>query len=703
MWMLIIQSPNEIRREYAFKSGVLTIGREADNTIVINERYASRYHAEIFYNQEQTALFIRDLESTNGTFVNGKQISETRQLEFEDQIRIGQNLITVTLLSTRELAYDQPKTSDDTLSEQNLLFESIESYAVLIHELEKKLSNIPDLETSLVEASNFISRSINADISHIVLRADFNKVGKFGIPEALAPQIIGGGSPKLIASSPIPGRGDHSVIIVPVRINMDIGAVIYAFRNRITGQSAFDVHDLQLVVAAGHQLALLIQHKQHEEALVQHANHDPLTGLPNRNLLLDRIQRSIEKGKKDPPYEFALFFIDINEFKLVNDSLGHPVGDELLILIGKRLKKFFGRRDTIARFGGDEFAILYEHRRVPSAVSDVAERLLDRLSRPFKLGDKEIHITASVGITASSMEYQLAQEMLRDADIAMYRAKEMFDGGYEIYDAVMHEQLIERMSLQAELRNAIEKNEFELYYQPIVSLKDGKIIGLEALVRWDSPTRGFLKPGEFLNISETTGLLRSIDDWVLQTACEQAAKWQQQILLDQPIYVSVNLSDKQIGNPKLVEKIDKILTDSGLPPDLLWLEITENTVLGNEEAAIATMKELQALGVHFSLDDFGTGYSTFSYLYRLPFDILKIDRAFIMEIDRNLETKNIVQMLIDLARHLGLRVIAEGIEKEEHFKLLRDLNCEFGQGYYFARPLVPERVGELLSSDHRWG
>lgn len=697
MWILIIQSATDLRREVTVRSETLTIGRDPDNSIVLVDRHASRRHAEIDFSGGERNPIIRDLNSTNGTFVNGQALSEPQVITEEDQIRIGTYIFTLVYGSTDKLTAPGQAHPDDTANNR-LLFQSLENYAVVIYELEKALSTATDLEGVIKKTTNFISLSTDATTCRILLQEDFEAFGSLGLPQDLSPEKAGPEPPRLISEEHLQDSEKKSAIVVPVRVHTLLEAIIYAVRDHSAPQR-FDTHDLQLAIAAGHQLAMVIQQKRHEKILIESINHDPLTQLPNRLYLREKIQEAINQRRIDPDHSFALLFLDLDDFKLVNDSLGHPSGDDLLVVLAKRFRSLVKPGDTIARFGGDEFAILYVGFNSAEELSVLAKSILEAVAKPVTLQGTDVHVSGTLGITTSRLDYRSANDMIRDADIAMYHAKDQGEHSFEVYNSEMREVILERISLNNDLRKAIQKHEFQLHYQPILSLVDRRIVGFEALIRWNSPHRGFVKPGRFLSKTTTTGLLRSIDDWVLQAACIEANAWQTPAGGGEPLFVSVNLSNKQIGRSDLVGTIDAILMRSGLPPDRLWLEITENTVFGNEIVAIESMLELRDLGVHFSLDDFGTGYSTFNYLYRLPIDVLKIDRTFIDELDNEVGSEKIVRVLVELGRSLGLKVVAEGIESREQYTILRNLRCDFGQGYYFSHPIPANEVEDLLRAE----
>ncbi len=433
---------------------------------------------------------------------------------------------------------------------------------------------------------------------------------------------------------------------------------------------------------------------------------DVLTGLPNRVLFMDRLSRAFERAKRQKDKTLALIFLDLDSFKLINDSLGHLIGDQLLVGIASRLESTLrsgdsvariGRSHTIARLGGDEFTILLEDIYNAVDATRVAARIANDLSSPFLIADQELFPTASIGIALYNHSYQSPEEMLRDADTAMYSAKAQGKGRYEIFDANMRANAIARLQLENELRRGIERKEFENYYQTIISLATGKIWGFEALVRWKHPTRGIIHPQEFIPAAEETGLIVPLGQYVLETACQQMRIWQARFSDDPPLLVSVNLSARHFLQSDLVNQCRTILQDTQLSNYSLNIEVTESAMMPDPESAIELMHELKSLGVQISLDDFGTGYSSLSYLHRFPLDSLKIDRAFV---SRMMEDEEIIRTILTLGRNLGLKVIAEGVETIEQVEKLQKLGCEFAQGYYFSVPVNAQAATDLLAASH---
>lgn len=439
-----------------------------------------------------------------------------------------------------------------------------------------------------------------------------------------------------------------------------------------------------------------------EEQLLHDAMHDALTELPNWALLMDRLGVSMARSTREGGYLFAVLIVDLDRFKNVNDSLGHSMGDELLVAISQRLSSFVRPGDTVARLGGDEFAVLLNGILEPGDAIKVAERVAEELSRSFHLGTQEVFTTASIGIALSSAGYERPEEMLRDADTAMYKAKELGKAQYVIFDQEMREQIVHTMQVEMDLRRAVDRREFRVHYQPIVSLKGGEIEGFEALVRWDHPQRGLIAPDQFIGVAEETGLIIPMGWRVLRESCEQMASWHRQFPGAGELSISVNLSGRQFLHPELSDRVDSVLDQTGLNPTSLRLEITESMIMGDAAGAVSRLKQLAEMGVQVYIDDFGTGYSSLSYLHQLPTHTVKIDRSFIHGLETRTGRPQIISTIVALARSLGMHVAAEGLENEKQLAKLRELDCEFGQGFYFSEPVDKQGVAELLSGRPRW-
>jgi diguanylate cyclase (GGDEF)-like protein len=456
-------------------------------------------------------------------------------------------------------------------------------------------------------------------------------------------------------------------------------------------QAESHVHELNNYLREQERISRILE--ETKEHFRHAAFHDSLTGLPNRARFSELLKAEIENNKNVKDHLFAVLFLDLDRFKNINDSMGHTYGDLLLMAFAQRIEKTLRPTDVLARFGGDEFAILASSITNASDAIAIAERIQESLRLPFQLDKNCAFASSSIGIALSS-GYTQPEDILRDADIAMYRAKENGKARYEMFDQHMHARAVSRLQLESDLRQAVERQEFCVYYQPIVALDSGKIAGFEALVRWNHPRLGLLQPGEFIEIAEETGMIVSIGQWVLEDACNTVREWQAQSVASRDLTLSVNLSAKQVVQRQLVDSVKQALDRTKFDPRCLKLEITETVVMQNAEAAAEIFRELRKLGVQLSIDDFGTGYSSLSYLHRFPLNYLKIDRSFVNRLTIDHEN-SIVKTILSLARNLQMEVIAEGIELEEEFDQLRALGCEYGQGYFFSEP-VDEHVALKL-------
>ncbi len=469
-------------------------------------------------------------------------------------------------------------------------------------------------------------------------------------------------------------------------------------------------HSIQGLVIVNRDIT---ERKRAEEMLTHSAFYDGLTNLPNRTLFADRLQHALMRSHRHSDYEFAVLFLDIDEFKVFNESLGRSTGDDLLIQVAGRLSASFRDTDTVsrsaelepgstqhglARLGGDEFTVLLEDVLNPSDAIRVAERIQQKLAIPFVVKGQQIVISASIGVVSSRNSYSSAEEVLRDAEIATHRAKRAGRAHCELFDPAMHYRAVQRLRLETDLRRGLENGELLVYYQPIVCLASGKIIGFEALSRWRRP-EGLVSPAEFIPVADEIGLIVPINETLLRTACQQLRHWQKQFVGESPLTMSVNLAPKQFGMPELAGQIKTVLQETGIAPHLVSFEIMETVAMEDAENALMVLSELKALGVRLSIDDFGTGYSSLSRLPRLPIDALKIDRSFISNLQHENENLEIVRLIIMLAHSIGLNVVAEGTETENQIDVLKRLGCEMAQGYFYSPPVSAQSASDLLMSD----
>jgi PAS domain S-box-containing protein len=505
------------------------------------------------------------------------------------------------------------------------------------------------------------------------------------------------------------GRGER----LEYRIRHKDGSwrVLESTANAIPGSNGMD--DAKGLVIVNRDIT---ERKRAEALLERYALYDGLTELPNRALFLDRVQRAIALTRRRYDFRFAVLFINIDGFKVFNDSLGRSAGDHLLIEVARRLKNYLCGSDTIprsrshdkngeapvgentvARPGGDEFVVLAEEIRDPSDAIRISERIQTLLAEPFEIEGHAIVIGASIGIAFSNDASTQASDMLRDAEIAMHRAKQAGKARCEVFDSGMQSDAVNRLQLEADLRKALDLDEFRVHYQPLVSLQSNRIIGFEALSRWQRP-HGIVMPGEFIKVADEIGIILAMNRKLLREACEQLRRWNTQFPSMAPLIISANITAKQFARPELAAEIAEILEQTGTDPSCVDLEITENIAMADADRSSVILGELKALGVRLSIDDFGTGYSSLCRLQRFPVDVLKIDRAFVSEMDRDLETHEIVRIIVMLAQNLGMKVVAEGIERPEQMAMLKHMGCEVGQGYLFSKPVAAEGIEKLLGA-----
>ena len=511
---------------------------------------------------------------------------------------------------------------------------------------------------------------------------------------------------QLIEASQAISTGDFNQVSVAPGIR-ELDAMTFSF-NQMAEQLQISFKDLE---QANQNLEQeILERQQIGQELKYNALHDPLTDLPNRTLLMERLEQVINKIRREDNYLSAILFIDLDRFKIINDSLGHQIGDLLLIAIAQKLTNIVRETDTIARLGGDEFIALLEPITQISDVIDIADKIIEELQAPFYLDKRQVFTAASIGVVLSSKEYSQAADLLRDADIAMYRAKSQGRSRYEVFDQGMYKLALARHKLENELRHALDKNEFEVYYQPIISLANKKIVGFEALLRWQHPEHGLICPTKFLPIIEEIGLIVPIGEWILHSACQQMVIWQTQIATARDLQISVNLSVKQLQDPKLLEIIRRILSETGIGGKSVQLELTESMLMDDLEILTNLLWKIREEGIELSIDDFGTGYSSLSYLNRLPIDNLKIDRSFVSLIGQDPDSlepyndgRNIIATIINLAHQMEMTTIAEGIESPEQLDKLQILGCEKVQGHLFSRPVPSYKATALLMEDWELG
>ncbi len=463
-----------------------------------------------------------------------------------------------------------------------------------------------------------------------------------------------------------------------------------------TGDSIFTTHIIIWLIGFISIMIMTKLIKKLLEHMAHEALHDCLTGLPNLSLFKNRVSQSFKQKQRNPKYQFAVCFLDLDRFKNLNDSHGHSVGDQLLIKLSQRVSNILRPSDTISRMGGDEFTFLLDNISDLDETIAISERILKSFKKPFNINGDEIFTNASIGICMSSPQYTGADDMIRDADIAMYRAKSSGKGQIDIFNPEMHEYAIETMKIENDLRTAIVNNQLEVYYQPVINLKNQKIDGFEALLRWHHPTLGFVSPERFIPISESTGQIKELGQWVLTQACQQVREWSLQYCPNDEFSIAVNLSSIQLTDSVIHEQIEEVLRNTRMTQTKLHLEVTETALVGHKESAKQTIKKIRNSGISLSIDDFGKGYCSLTYLQEFDFDILKIDKDFIQDMGPEGKGLQLVRTLMLLARDLKMKVVAEGVETEEQLNRLKAMKCPYIQGYYFSRPLPADQIKALL-------
>jgi len=502
--------------------------------------------------------------------------------------------------------------------------------------------------------------------------------------------------------------GLKTAFAFPVLAGNKVAAVLEFYS---TKEERPDEVFLKMMMQLGLQLGRVVERNLAEKRLVHDSMHDRLTGLPNRILFLDRLQNAIGHQKRNSKHHVAVLFVDLDRFKIVNDSLGHLAGDQLLTLVALRIQSIVRTEDTVARFtdlrdkdtlarlGSDEFVVLLDDIRFADDALRVAERIQQTLMTvPFNLNGQDVHVTASIGLATTADVQTSAEDLLRNSSLAMYRAKTLGGSCSESFDQSMQVRAMNRLVVESDMRRGLRENNFVLHYQPIVCFQTGVIMGFEALVRWQRTPEKLVYPNDFIYIAEETGFILLLDMWVLKEACRTMLQWQRDYPREQPLTISVNLSARLFAQADLAEQIRTIIHAAGISPSSIRLEITESMIMGDAERSVKILAELKELGVHLSIDDFGTGYSSLSYLHRFPADTLKIDRSFVSRMDESPECFQIINSIMSLARNLKMNVIAEGPETEAHVHHLQGLNCDYGQGYFFSRPIEAVKVEQLLDS-----
>lgn len=662
--------------------GFYSIGRDPDQDIRLFSQGVSRYHASLLWLDQAYHIVDGNPDgspSKNGILVNGKS-TKKKPLVIGDKITFCQDVYAdVTVVSPSEAPESSPVKPGST-------------------------TQLPMAETMHLGCELQSNFDLFVEFPDLILKLDGDGhiLGFQNAADRALPSL----SCQHLAQSVSKCFPINFVLRLLKHIRqVEKTQALQVFEASLPIKGQFLFCEVRVFAGLkGHQIVIIrniSERKALEKKLLMQAVHDSLTGLPNRSFFMEKVSYSVALKKRKKAYNFAILFVDLDRFKVINDSLGHLVGDRLLVEISIRLKACLRPQDMVARLGGDEFAILlHDIESVDDAV-DVVERLQQKLTLPLVLENREIFPSASVGVAFSQTVYSTVEEILRDADIAMYQAKAAGRSGYAIFEPEGSNQMLSFLKLDSSLKRAIERQEFVLHYQPIFELKTQKMIGLEALIRWAHPQDGLLKPEHFLKQAEETGLTDAIGKWTLQESCRQLREWQDDLDPEFPMLLSVNISRRQFSDPSLIDLIQQLINHYQVSARRLKLEIAEATIMADVQTSIATLQRLDQLGVKILIDDFGTGYSSLSYLHDFPIDALKIDQSFVeaMDHDSTHTGFTIIQSIIGLAHNLGVEVIAEGIECARHVAWLRTFNCDYGQGFYFGEAVTAQQITPLLEAE----
>jgi diguanylate cyclase (GGDEF)-like protein len=665
-----------------------------------------RTHVDLPGRRPRFSVTITNLENPEmGRLILGRDIEEPFGEEERNLIR---GMARVFSLALRTLAtLDELRERQALLERLSRIQQSISRGSDLQVTLDAIVAGAAELMAEPVAAMRLLHRE----------RPGYTRIASaVGVPEPLLESIrdgrIGSGAGGLAIAQDelvvIESYGDHPESLAPMSAHALQAAMSAPVRERgevvgaltvasYTQGRRFTASEREALLAFAETASLALTDARMVANAMHDSVHDALTGLANRVLFMDRVNHALESARRRPR-SIAVLFLDLDNFKLVNDSMGHSVGDDLLMGVADRLRHALKTGDTVARFGGDEFAVLVEDVRSEADATKVAERILGSFARPFALRGRELFVTASIGIAVSDLGVQDGEALVRNADAAMYRAKSRGRAGYELFDELMRARVLQRLEIESELHRALARDELELAYQPVVSLTDGKVLGAEALVRWNHPERGLLSPGHFIPIAEEVGLIVPIGEWVLRTACREAVMWGHERLDELPLSVAVNLSARQVSNPRVVQTVRNALEMTGLQPQLLELEITESALIEEADRPRDNLHALRELGVKLVLDDFGTGYSSLTYLKRFALDGLKIDRSFTDGLGVDPDDTAIVSAVTGMAKGLGLAVTAEGVETEAQRSELRRLGCRRAQGYHFGRPMPAREFRRVIGA-----
>lgn len=681
---LVVKDQGEIQI-FFLKKEKYTIGRSPENDIQILSKGISRHHAILYKLQDSYQILDGSTNgclSTNGIAVNNKRC-HTGQLKDGDIITFCKGTYA-TLITVEDMK--------NNIKSNDLFVQKILNFLLKDEVIHRQCTSDQDFLEILPELI------IHVDSNGKILDINESKDPVFSsYTKELVYRHLSKCFPKMTAQK----------ILSVARIASQRNKTQF-FDIEILHQKSPVACEIQITPGKGKSSFIVIRNinerKSIEKRLLYEAGHDTLTGLPNRSFFIQKVEYAILQNMKDRKQQFAVLLLDIDRFKMINDSLGHLAGDKFIIQISNRLRDCLRPEDIIARIGGDEFAILINNIDHIEDAIHITKRLQSELMKPVQLSHHELLPSASIGIAYSSYNYRHVDDVLRDADLAMYQAKASGRSCFELFDRQLHRKAVNLLRLDSDLRQAIRNHEFKLLYQPIICLKTNSLVGFEALLRWSHPARGTVGPAEFIQQAEEMGLIVPIGEWVLAEVCHQLKLWRQLTSEASSLTINVNLSSKQFYSLNLIQYIGELLEQNSLSPSSLKLEITESIIMENSRFSVDIFSQLKKLGVQICIDDFGTGYSSLSYLHHFPIDALKIDKSFVSEMDETSENTGfaITQSVVGLAHNLGVKVIAEGIESARHLAWLRNFQCDYGQGYFFAKPLEAKAATTLIERGLAW-
>jgi len=699
MWVLSIRSTKDGFNAHNLSSGVTRLGRSEKNQIEIRDDLVSRHHCELNWNKKLNKLVLSDLKSKNGTFLNKKRISRSRELESGDQIRIGSTLIDFELTSVSAVGVARSAPSSTTSLTRQIEIRAVENYSVVLKDISEQLNIIADVDSAIRELTRLAMKVLKADRCKIVMASQFGQLKKLGFPSSITDPVINKFQLVYIRdakSAPSYGKsamlqGVQSAICVPIMLNDAIAGIFYLDKY-LGSNEPFNINDSDLAVGISYLFAFWLQGFRLEKELLFNSMHDKITGFPNQTSFLERIKNALKISKSEKGNDFYVFNISVESFQMVNEIYGYAVGEKLLTSVARRIEKICAEKDFVARLDEAAFGVHASEIKSNDEAVEYAFGIQEHISKPFNKVVKGLRIKVWIGISFSKLGYEQADHLLRDSTTAMLNAKKKGIGQIVVFNSAMRDRALSRFGVRSSLQMAIKKKQINANYQPIVSLKSGEIIGVEALSRWTNGNETLISTEEFIREAEGTPLIYELDMNIMEVACAQQTRMNRKFSEYSQIKLFANFSGYDLSSGNFVSKFESNLGNSKIDPSNLVVEISERSVLSNDKTAKLNIEKLRDLGVLICIDDFGSGYSSLGLLKSLPIDIIKLDKSFIRT-----SAWEIVETINLLSQKLGLSVVVEGIESKEEYSLARNLDCDYGQGYWISRPLNAEQAEEFFA------